>query len=386
MPSRLMIALAIPFLASPATAADAPAVTLLRAPDSAIQPQAVVDIQGVVHIVAFRGDPGRGDLYYSRRDPATGKLTAPIRVNSEPGSAIAMGTIRGAQVALGRDGRVHVAWNGSGETKTKNAFGSTPMLYARSNAARTAFEPERNLMKKTSALDGGGSIAADGKGGVFVAWHAKAEDSADGEAGRKLYVARSTDDGKTFAAEHPAIDRETGACGCCGTKSLADKAGNVYVLYRAATAAVGRDLYLLQSRDGGETFAGRSLHPWRIESCPMSSESLTEGGGSIAAAWETAGRVYFARINPITGKPSEPISPPGGAVRKHPTLAINTRGELLLAWTEGTGWQRGGDLAWQVFDRDGKPIGKPGRLEGGIPVWGLPSAVALPDESFLIVH
>jgi hypothetical protein len=34
-------------------------------------------------------------------------------VNSQPESAIAAGTIRGAQLAIGKAGRVHVAWNGS---------------------------------------------------------------------------------------------------------------------------------------------------------------------------------------------------------------------------------------------------------------------------------
>lgn len=383
-----LFALLIPLVVGGQVAepADVPAVTLLRLTDGAIQPQAIVDDKGVVHVIAFKGEAGGGDIVYMHRDPASGKLSAPIRVNSEPGSAVAMGTIRGAQIALGRDGRIHVAWNGSNSSKTKNAFGSNPMLYSRSNLDRMSFEPQRNLMKTSSALDGGGSIAADRKGGVFVVWHGKSEDSAEGEAGRKLYLARSIDDGKTFADERPALNRETGACPCCGTKSLVDKAGNVYVLYRTATAGVNRDLYLLRSRDGGETFDGNTLHPWRINACPMSSESLAEGGGAIAAAWETAGRVYFARINPETGKPSEPITPPGGAGQKHPSVAINARGELLMAWAEETAWQKGGTLAWQVFNREGKPVGKPGRLEGGIPTWGLPSAVTFPNGSFLIVN
>jgi len=368
------------------THADAPSVSLLHMPDRVVQPQAIIDANGVVHIVAFKGEPGGGDILYWRRDAANGRLFAPIRVNSEAGSAVAMGTIRGPQLALGRGGLIHVAWNGSNQSKTKNAFGSTPMLYTRSNLERTEFEPQRNLMKVTSALDGGGSIAADPEGRVIVAWHANAEGSADGESGRRLYVARSVDDGRAFAEERPAIDLETGACACCGTRSLADTKGNVFVLYRAATTGVHRDLYLLHSRDAGKAFVSSVIHPWRIDACPMSSESLAVGGNQIAAAWETAGRVYFARIDPVSGKASEPIAPSGGPGRKHPSVAINATGELLLAWTEGTGWQRGGNLAWQIFDREGKPIGKPGRVEGGIPVWGLPSAVALPDGSFLLVH
>ena len=40
------------------------------------------------------------------------EFSKPVRVNSQPKSAVAVGTIRGAQIAIGQNGRVHVAWNG----------------------------------------------------------------------------------------------------------------------------------------------------------------------------------------------------------------------------------------------------------------------------------
>jgi hypothetical protein len=378
--------LAMGVASRPAMAADPTKVVLLQPPDGGIQPQVVMDGEGTLHLVAFRGKPAGGDLFYSRLERGSDRFTTPVRVNSQPNSAIAMGTIRGAQIALGRGGRVHVAWNGSNEATPKNAFGSTPMLYTRSNPGRTEFEPQRNLMKVTSVLDGGGSLAADASGNVFVAWHARAEDSADGEAGRRLYVARSSDDGATFADESAATDRPTGACPCCGTKALADQHGTIYVLYRAATNKVGRDLYLLTSRDGGRRFKDQSLHPWRINACPMSSASLADTKTGVIAAWETAGQVYFARIDPVTGRPTEPIAPAGGPNRKHPSVAALPDGRILLAWAEGTSFHKGGALAWQVFDRDGHPTETKGRLEDGIPAFGLPAVAARPDGSFVIVH
>jgi hypothetical protein len=71
---------------------------------------------------------------------------------------------------------------------------------------------------------------------------------------------------------------------------------------------------------------------------------------------------------------------------KHPALAVNVRSEVLLAWTEGTAWQRGGALAWQVFDASGRPSAESGRIEEGIPTWSLPAAVARPDGGFLLVQ
>jgi hypothetical protein len=362
-------------------------VRILQTPDGGIQPQAAIDAEGVIHLIFYRGEPSAGDLFYVRLRPSEDLFTPPVRVNSQPGSAIAVGTIRGGQIALGKGGRVHVAWNGSNDARPKNPFGANPMLYTRSDRAGSAFEPQRNLMQRTSALDGGGTVAADGDGNVYVAWHGKTEDAPEGERGRRMWVARSRDQGATFAPEEPALDRETGACACCGTRALADRRGTLYALYRAATEDVGRDMTLLISRDQGEQFRGWAIHPWKINACPMSSESLADSEGGVLAAWETQGQVYFARIDPETGKLSSPTSPPGAeGGRKHPAVAANARGETILVWTEGTGWQKGGTLAWQVFDRSDRPTAESGRIEGGVPVWGRATVVARPGGGFTIIR
>ena len=118
----------------------------------------------------------------------------------------------------------------------------------------------------------------------------------------------------------------------------------------------------------------------------MSTMALVQGPDGVFAAWETDGQIYFAGSKAGTTDFTEPQAAPGdGRGRKHPALAINARGELLLAWTEGTGWQKGGALAWQVFDKNGKPAGAIGWVEGGVPVWGLPTAVAT-GGGFTIIH
>jgi hypothetical protein len=362
-------------------------VNLVKTPDGGIQPQAVIDTKGAIHLVYFKGSPPACDVFYVRAEPGSSSFSQPIRVNSQPASAIAVGTIRGAQIALGQNGRIHVAWNGSGQGKTKNPNGGVPMLYTRINDAGSGFEPERNVMSRTSALDGGGTVAADRQGRVFVAWHGRTHDAVGGERARRFFVARSDDDGKTFAPEEPAIDRATGACGCCGTRAFIDRQGDVLALYRAATFDVERDIILVASTDHGRHFDGKSLHPWKIQICPMSSEAFAEGPGGIVAAWETAGQVFYATINPKTLEATAPVAPPGSAgARKHPALAVNPSGQTIVVWTEGTGWQRGGDLAWQIFDSDGSPTTEKGRTPRGIPVWGLATVVARPDGSFTIIH
>jgi hypothetical protein len=363
-------------------------VDVIRVPRGGLQPQTVMDDGGTLHLIYFIGEPGAGDVFYVRREPGKEGFPDPIRINSRPGSVIAVGTIRGAHLAVGRGGRVHVSWMGSQTAEPKGPGGATPMLYARLNDAKTAFEAQRNVMQVAAGLDGGGSIAADDEGHVYIAWHGHGgkKGEEDDEANRRVWIARSADDGRTFARETAAYAEQTGACGCCGMRAFADSRGRVYLLYRSATNFVDRDMYLLSSTDHGRNFRGLRLHQWKLDTCPMSSAVLAEAGGRVLAAWETAGQVYYAGVDPAGSGPPGPIAAPGdGKGRKHPVIAGNKAGETILVWTEGMGWKKGGSLAWQIFDRDGKPTGEKGTADG-VPVWSLPSVVASPGGGFTIIY
>lgn len=367
--------------------ASASQVAVRRTPDDGIQPQAAVDGQGRAHLIYFKGQPKGGDIFYVRQQPGAEDFTQPVRVNQRSGSVVAIGTIRGAQMALGKKGRVHVAWLGSANAAPAMVQGQekTPMVYARLNDEGTGFEPERNLLTWAAGLDGGGSVAADGVGNVYVAWHGAAPDNTEGEAGRAVFLARSGDDGKTFEREKLANPARTGACGCCGMRAFADSHGALYLLYRAATDRVDRDMTLLVSPSKGERFRSATLSKWKLNACPMSMAAFGEGGGSVLAAWEAEQQVQFSFIDPTSYEPSAAIAPPGSGKRKHPTLARNGRGEILLAWTENTGWAKGGSLGWQLFDAAGKPMSDKGQKDG-VPVWSLIAAVAKPSGDFVIFY
>jgi hypothetical protein len=185
-----------------------------------------------------------------------------LHVNSRAGSAIAIGNIRGAHLAVGKEGRVHVAWRGSG--KAKGHGDAVPILYTRLNDKRTAFEPERDVIQSAVGLDGGGSVCADDRGNVWVAWHAP-EPGARGEENRRVWLARSADEGKTFAREQAVSPQVTGVCGCCGLRALSDRKGNRYVLYRSATGGINRDTYLLVLASGERSSTATRFRPgaWR---------------------------------------------------------------------------------------------------------------------------
>lgn len=352
---------------------------LERVPQEGLQPQVVLDESGIAHLLYYAGDAKGGNLFYTRRRGA--EWEKPLRVNSRDHCAIAVGTIRGGQMAVGAGGRVHVAWNGNKPWPGSSHKGA-PMFYTRLNRAGTGFDPERDVMTFTEELDGGGSVAADGQGNVYVVWHGHAPGARAGEAGRAVYVAKSTDHGATFAKEVAVSPDPTGTCGCCGLKALATRSGDVYVLYRAATEVVHRDVVLLASSDG-VSFRKLFADPWKVATCPMSSAALIDSGERVITAWETAGQVH---LGIITGGKLSRVTPAGGAgKRKHPAIATNAKGEILLVWTEGTGWQRGGALGWQLFDGAGTPLKARGRADG-VPTWSFAGAYAEPGGSFVVLY
>ena len=362
-------------------------VRVARVPDGGIHPQAAQDTGGRLHLVYFKGDAMHGDAWYVRSDDGGVTFGKPLRVNSHPQSVVVAGTVRGPHLAIGNGGRVHVAWMGSSKAEPKSGGKSAPMLYARLNDAGDAFEAQRDLIVEHPGLDGGGSVAADGEGNVYVAWHSPGDAQSHEEEGRRVWVVRSRDDGKTFDKETAADERGRGVCACCGMRVFAAGAGRVFILYRAATEMVNRDVLLLASRDHGKTFTVAAEDKWEIAKCVMSTAAFAhKPSGEVLAAWETREQIRLGLIGKESAREASKWSAPGrGKNRKHPTLAVNGAGESLLAWTEETAWKKGGSVAWQLFDREGRPVPARAGQSAGLPIWGVPAAVALADGTFLVL-
>lgn len=383
MTRRFWIALFLcSFAASAGSSASSlqPAVELRRVPDGGIQPQVAVDSNGTVHLVYFKGDPAEGDLFYVRSKDGE-NFSAPIRVNSVAGTAVAVGNIRGARIAVGRNGNVFVVWNGSAKLGNP-ALGRSPMLFSRLDRSRSAFEPERNLIHAAYGIDGGGAVAADRQGRVYVFWHAPIP-GQQGEQSRRVWMSRSDNDGDSFAPERIAWDRATGACGCCSLNAYADPAGRIFVLFRSATQMVHRDMYLLESTDHGLNFKGSDVSPWNVAYCVMSSEAFTADRTGTFAAWETQKEVHFGRVDIANASVADHVVS-NGTNEKYPSLALNRAGLLLVSWTENMGWKRGGSVHWQIFI-DGKAAGSPGEATG-VPPWSLVASYARPDGTFVVMY
>lgn len=374
-------------------AAPHKAVLLLRTPDGGIQPQAV-EHKGI-HLIYFKGDAKGGDVFYVKGglDGEEMKWSKPLCVNSQRDSVLAMGNIRGAQLAIGKDGRAHVAWVGSSKAEPKTPGGQTPMIYSRLNDEGTAFEPQRNVVQEAGGVEGG-SISAEGQD-IKIFWHA-AEPGKKGEVNRRVWMIESHDGGKTFPEKEKAISpADTGVCGCCGMRAIARTSDTPVLLYRSATEGVHRDTYFLHLNSQTNTFDALKLDTWKTEMCPMSMFSVQQAPRGWLAAWETRGQVYYGRID-RPGKlvrRSEALG--AGNKRKYPVVCSNGR-SMLLAWTEGMEWNKGGAVAWQLYDGVDADKDTPcknssaitncsGRAEG-VPAWSLIAAVPVGDNQYVIFY
>jgi hypothetical protein len=235
-------------------------------------------------------------------------------------------------------------------------------------------------MQRTCALDGGSDLAADREGHVFVVFHAQLP-GAKSEAERAVFVATSTDDGRTFAEEKNALPEPTGVCACCSLAARASADGALAILYRGATESVHRGMHLLVSRDHAATFIHTRLDDWKLATCPMSSAALLPASGGFLGAWENAGRIRFGGE-----KDTAQWATDMGDGQKLPVFARQEKtGEMVIAWTEGMGWNKGGALAWRYINEANPAANATGRKDG-VPANGSIAAVALPDGKFVILY
>lgn len=352
-----------------------PEIYFVAVPDGGIQPQVAVDSRGTVHLIYFKGDPLHGDLYYVTKAPrANGKFSNPIRINSIEQSVVCKGTIRGGQLALGKNDSVCVTWNSSEKAPDYKHY----VGFSKYDSSKNSFAPQRMLGLKDIEMDGGDTIAADASGNIFMFWHASKVNEE--EAQGRIYMTKSTDFGKNFSAPQ-AIDLPTrGACGCCSMKDMTNNRGSIYVLYLAADKNTARDTVLLSSKGYGKIFHSQILKSWELDACPMTMFALSSVSNAVYAGWESGGNSNFAVLGsslptPITSKASA----------KYPTIAVNKNSDILLAWTEGSAWQKGGISHYQIFDSKLKPLCPP-KGEHGLKPWSFSSVAAEPSGNFILFY
>jgi len=367
--------------------AKGPSVNLEKTPHGGIQPQAIVDAGGTLHLLYYKGQPREGDLFYVTRSKGQKGFSSPLKVNNIEGSACCIGSIFRARMAIGRDGIVHVLWNGSfgfvrkkwekkGKERSPEEF--TYLFYTRLADDGKSFKKQVNLNRNTYGLDGNGSISVDPNGVINVFWHANIKDRTD----RMAFMVQSTNKGKSFSKETPVTRRPLGVCECCTMEAFTSSTGRTYVAYRTAEKT-GRDVVIFSPTTQDGRFNEVHRHPWKVFICPASTFAFAEDNRRVYAAWETKSHVYVKDM--LSEAPARKVSS-SSKNGKYPSLAINAKGDRLTTWSTETGWGKGGYIQFQVTNRDGVLTAKSDRPKHFPAAYSFSSACALSTGDFVVFY
>lgn len=320
------------------TSLGASKVTTIAAPDGGQAMAAKVDAAGTIHL-AFQSSNGP-QYARSTNGGKTFSKAIPIvdRAAQKPGLEFSVW-----DMAVTPDGHVHIAM-GTNAWKLKLPQKEWGFFYARLDPQAEAFTPVRNINNKPSE---GFSLAADDKGNVTACW-----------LSGKLYANVSHDGGNTFGPM-VEIDSDFTPCSCCTTSAAYGADGRLAVLYRES-ANDDRDMFLILWDQEKKEVSRRQISttPWKIDSCPMTYYTVTATKDGYTAVWPTKDRVYFTRLD-RDGEwlaPQE-IATPGSSGMRSGVVALSGKdGQMLVAW------KKENQLGWQLYDKQGKPSGKPGSV------------------------
>jgi len=339
-----------------------PALALAGA--GASEPTVAVDGRtGAVYVAWIaRG----GDAYVARVE--RGVAGAPVRVNDRPGEATAHAQAP-AQVAVGPDGTVYVAWQKAIPVPGRE-FPASELRLARSTDGGRSFEPAVTVNDDAGGPPSSHSfhdiaVAADGT--VYVSWIDSRERDRARAAGAAhpgtlpppdVRVARSADGGRTFG---PGVIVARGVCPCCRT-ALAVVGRTVYVAWRHVFPGEVRDIVVARSDDAGESFSAPvRVHAdgWAIAGCPHAGPALAaDPAGGLHVAWYT-GRPDAAGLYAAwSADGGRSFGPPAPLVTGEWVAISRVR---LAPAGPGTAW-----AAWE--DRGGEArVVRIARLERGRP-------------------
>ena len=371
---------------APAPILSSPLVRVSAEGVDAAEPAMGVAPDGSFYLAWVNHEPNnRADVMIGRYEP--GKTpAAPVRVNPEAGTATAW---RGDQpsVAVGKSGAVYVVWTTRVESDGRK--GTDIYLSVSSDMGRSFGTPVKINDDKVPAAHGMHSLDVADDGRIYVSWldernvaAPKPSAKADGhhmESNRELFIADSTDGGRTFSRNRKIAGD---ACPCCKTALAVAADGTVYVSWRHVLPGNYRHIAVSSSTDSGMTFSKPVIvsdDKWMLHGCPVSGPSLSVAdNGTLKVLWYAAGEanapgLYFAESK---GKgqsfsPRQLLAQEG--VRGTPVLVAGKNSDIAIWEMAGTG---GAETRFRAVGKDGPTTTVGANVE-------LPAAAFSKDELFV---
>lgn len=333
-----------------------PTVKVITLRDGCLAPDAVVDANGILHVVVGL----RNDAYYLRSTDNGATFSRPVKLDDEHGVTTTMGE-RGPKLALGKDGAIFVCWADRWSPGVK-----TFARLTRSLDGGKTFSPPI-AMSDVTGFDGL-TLAADKAGNVLAFWHINDARKPVEKEATWLYLTRSTDNGLTFSkSERLQITGHNGlACSMCMMRARVTTDGRVCLVFRSAADNI-RDFYLLTGKVTENDFTAFRVNTdnWKIDTCPMCGPELTLApNGRAFCAFMSSHRVYWAVSDAkVTSFNLHVATRANEQDEIYPTVIANRQGDVLFLWQVGPMSVTGTAVVkWARYDADGKATGERGTV------------------------
>jgi len=251
---------------------------------------------------------GNGDsIMYSYTSDNGNTFSKPSLISVVPN--VFSFAMRGPQIAVANNNIIVTAC-----TKQGNIFS----FYKNKDDAWT--QGSRVNDADTVCKEGLMALSADGNN-AFAVWL-----DLRGNKRNKIYGAKSVDGGKTWSKNiFIYASPDTTVCECC-KPSVVVNGNNIYVMFRNWLNG-NRDLYLIQSTDGGNTFSQAQklgTGNWKLNGCPMDGGAITLHNGMPQTVWRREDKIFTA----APGIPEKEI----GEGRNCTIETVN--GKNIYAWVE----------------------------------------------------
>lgn len=340
-----------------------PAATLAAA--GASNPTAAAGADGSRYVAWVGTEGGAANVWLARAERGT--FGAPVRVNDRPGDA-APHEQAPAQVATGPDGTVYVVWQNNREIPGRR-FPASDLRLARSTDGGRTFEPAVTVNDDAGAMPSSHTfhnIVVGRDGTVWVSW-----------------LDSRVRDAERARRQPPAARHASPAAGAAKPSGDSTRSMHGHGGMREDPTLPGGEVRVAKSTDGGRTFGPSMVVDGGV--CPCCRTSLAVGAdGSVYVAWR---KVYAGDVrDPVVARLAPGAAAFGAPVRVHadgwvfpgcphagPSLAVDGRGRLHVAWYTGKDGSQG---LWHAVSADGgRTFGAPTALLTG--KWVPPSQVAL---------
>ena len=314
----------------------------------AAEPATAAAPDGTFYVAWVNHDSKQADVMLAHFNHKAEMQGAAVRVNRQPGVATAW---RGDQpsVAVAADGGVYVLW--TARVNAGHKHGTDIYLSASTDRGQSFASEVKVNDDKAPGPHGMHSLAVAKDGRIYAGWldernvHVpKPSTKAEGhhmESNRDLYVASSTDGGRTFSPNRKVA---SDVCPCCKTALTVSADGTLYAGWRQVLPGNFRHIAVASSTDGGTKFSAPvvvSDDRWMLQGCPVSGPSLTvdAASGNLKVVWYAAGEggapgVYVAesKDSGSTFSPRQLLSQE--TVRGTPAFAVGNN-NLIALWQNG---------------------------------------------------